>query len=768
MGLTPKDTQGKRCLVPELKKLAIESGIGFIIAFDADAKTNKSVRWEEKKLIKELLKYNVPVLSVTGLWNTEDGKGMDDFIQKKGIEEFRRILTKAYAIKSHDTVDDFTYSEKTKLPSARQTSAILAEDYSQKWKFSNEQKCWRAWTRKEWEKVEDGDFRSLLKVTIDAKCLDYKGSSYIRDVLSLLTDDLRMSRWQMWDRAKYINFSNLVLDNVSGKTLEHSSDMGFTSHLPYPYKPLVGDTSNAVEALQENCPHIYQWMSHAMKGDRKKMLKLLAVVNGLLRFRFHDLQMFVHLVGSPGTGKGTFSRLLMKVVGRENWKGCKLGGLNDGSKMASIIDKQLVVFPDERVSSSVDSILSLTGGDPISYREVYKPAADAFFYGLLLICSNNPIFVGDTTGLDRRLCLVSFDNPVPTEARDSAIEEKMDGEIAQLIAVAITLTDSLVTENIKGVGASEIAEFKAKEWEMKTQTNSVAAFFDECLIVEASSSTTTGKLYDSYKHWCESGGLKPVSIVKFPKALSELCFDLHLSVKWNKGGRHVCFDGLRLRHDSETQPTYSEVIAPVAGVDAVVDAVVDAGVAPIPSNGLHQLHQLQAKHLRGISLPPYNFIGVNMGINREGADIEEIENVPPTTATPATTAQPLQDGDSNYCTTPASTTATGATVVGLVERIRQALEAGDCGKARELAKQIKADVALEEQVKAILSTEENHNLKALVSTGLIKGTRVRYVGDNENHIEQYGELDLVVDEISFDIHGVANVACRMPNKSFTT
>jgi hypothetical protein len=70
---------------------------------------------------------------------------------------------------------------------------------------------------------------------------------------------------------------------------------------------------------------------------------------------------------------------------------------------------------------------------------------------------------------------------------------------------------------------------------MKTQTNSVAAHFDDWLIVDPNASTPTGKIYDHYKEWCSSG-LKAVSHIKYPKMLSELCNDyLELtSVQWEK------------------------------------------------------------------------------------------------------------------------------------------------------------------------------------------------------------------------------------------
>ena len=100
MGLTPK-AKGDRDLIPALKRLA-EAGFGFIIAFDADATTNKNVRAAEAKLVKVLLSYGCAVRTVTGHWEEEDGKGMDDFIQNQGIEDFIAILeeSKAYSVES--------------------------------------------------------------------------------------------------------------------------------------------------------------------------------------------------------------------------------------------------------------------------------------------------------------------------------------------------------------------------------------------------------------------------------------------------------------------------------------------------------------------------------------------------------------------------------------------------------------------------------------------------------------------------------------------
>jgi predicted P-loop ATPase len=107
LALTPKD-KGEPVLVPALKRLA-EAGFNFIIAFDSDTepKTVKSVRHQEKRIAEHLKAYGCDVLSVTGKWRPEEGKGMDDYINNQGIEAFRAILMKAEPIgETPDTVND--------------------------------------------------------------------------------------------------------------------------------------------------------------------------------------------------------------------------------------------------------------------------------------------------------------------------------------------------------------------------------------------------------------------------------------------------------------------------------------------------------------------------------------------------------------------------------------------------------------------------------------------------------------------------------------
>jgi putative DNA primase/helicase len=80
--------------------------LGSSFAFDADAAINPNVNWAQRKLGHQLLKFNVPVYVATGNWEmgTEgETKGMDDLIQRKGIEAFRKALSAATDFKTWES-----------------------------------------------------------------------------------------------------------------------------------------------------------------------------------------------------------------------------------------------------------------------------------------------------------------------------------------------------------------------------------------------------------------------------------------------------------------------------------------------------------------------------------------------------------------------------------------------------------------------------------------------------------------------------------------
>ncbi len=300
-----------------------------------------------------------------------EGKGMDDYIQNHGKERFKReVMGKAVDIstwerqfKDSQAGQEKSGVKKDQPPSAQVMALKIAEQYQPSWAFDNPQKTWRVFNSKSWDAVEDDAFGRMVYNVIKSKGGEWKVPAYVDNVIRILRWELMVEKWITFDRKRYIAFNNCVLDTQTNELLDHSPGFRFTSILPFDYHPApaLNGKSDPVAALAQQCPRIYSYMLRAMDGDRQRVMKLLAVINGALKFRFHDLQMFVHLVGKPGTGKGTFSRILEKIVGDANCTASSLTALDEGTEIAAIIGSQLVVFPDERRQVGLEILLKLMG-----------------------------------------------------------------------------------------------------------------------------------------------------------------------------------------------------------------------------------------------------------------------------------------------------------------------------------------------------------------------------------------------------------------------
>ena len=572
-GLTPakNDVQGKRFLVESLERLA-RADFGFIIVFDADdnPETNNNVVAAQRKLAQQLIKFKIPVYIATGLWKAEEGKGMDDYIQKNGADTFREnVLNKAV---------DFTSWEQQFIKyavrelSSKDAAQNLAQRYRVLWKRDLEQQTWRRYNNKIWEQTPDKVFEKSVYHDLEAMPnVSYDNYSYVENVVKFLALELQERNWTSFNRAEWIAFNDCVLEVATGKCHDHSPGFMFTSCLDHNCPKLkFNEGGDLLELLRLHTPNFFTWATYAQGGDSVKILKLLAVFNAVLTYRFFDLQMFVLLCGVPGSGKGTYARLLEGAVGASNHASAKMHRLGEDNVIANIIDKQLVVCPDEKKQSGDNSgILSLTGGDNIPYRQIYKPMSNARFYGALVVLANANPFVGDTTGIDRRLSLVQFDKPIPV--RDTAIERKVQQEIGTIISLALSMSQQQVTSLIKGTGEGTIPDFKRQQWLHKTENDSIALFMEEVLVPTSADrylllgakGDDPSSLYGAYMRMCDENNTRNLFTKNnFCSHLLETCREVGWTeVKKIRGESGWRVYGVAIRDISDNSPRISDCLA---------------------------------------------------------------------------------------------------------------------------------------------------------------------------------------------------------------
>jgi P4 family phage/plasmid primase-like protien len=274
-----------------------------------------------------------------------------------------------------------------------------------------------------------------------------------------------------------------------------------------------------------------------------------------------DLQQAFYLFGSGANGKGSFMRLLEMLVGDENTHSTSLENICENRfEVANLYNKRLVMCPDEdRRIRGLSVFKSVTGGDSLRGEEKGLKAFKFKFEGMVVLASNSPIFMGDDSyGLSRRLIPIPFSQKIAkSDRRDLTAEFTAD--LPAFTTYLLNLDRDWVTTTLKQ--ANSLKAIEDLEWEMTIRTDSIAAFYEECLIYDPKPTTYDGdkvvyerdwvlaaNVYKAYRQFCSDTGFAAKHQNNFCPSLVNLLVDkLEKDVSSRKTKIGKVIDGLRLR-----------------------------------------------------------------------------------------------------------------------------------------------------------------------------------------------------------------------------
>jgi P4 family phage/plasmid primase-like protien len=258
------------------------------------------------------------------------------------------------------------------------------------------------------------------------------------------------------------------------------------------------------------------------------------------------------LFGSGRNGKGAFLRLLELLVGDDNCHSSSLEDICENKfELANFYNKRLVVCPDEdRRIRGFSNFKKATGGDYLRGEEKNMKAFRFQFQGLIVLASNKPVFVGDSSyGLAQRLIPIPFDTTIP-EGKQRNLEPEFKADLPAFTTYLLNIDRDWVTQTLKQ--AKQIETVKKLEWELTIRTDSVAAFYDDRLIIDSSVEVLSANLFEAYRDYCGKKGFSPQHENNFCPSLVELCKDkLQQDVTSYKTRFGKVIKGVRFRVDSD-------------------------------------------------------------------------------------------------------------------------------------------------------------------------------------------------------------------------
>lgn len=508
-------------------------------------------------------------------WDTTDeklGKGLDDcheFIDMiiNNALKFKAWLRSYVALKTVLGTETYVSDLVCKFFKSYFGKSITFDEQNEEWFWFN---------KKNWEVIKTSSLRVKFKQILDKFQLPFRDFNWLENIIKSCSIYFSNKIDNQWEEPKLLNFQNGILNIETKELIPHNHQYKMLYCLPRDYVP-TPQQFNIFDQLKEKCPVFWNWVNFATNGHQQKIFKILCFCNGVLTRKFYQLKKFIFVKGKPDTGKSTFLNLLRNLIGIENSSASNIQSLNKdrGNELADIINKPLVVFPDEDKQYNGHSTLkTLTGHtDGISFRENYKQKKTQFFKGTIAIASNYHIFLGDTSGLDQRMAFLSLERQVPIEKRDPDLDEKLNNELGALTSIVLAIAPDLVTEYIQNRQRGYIPELKSIQWESRCESDSIAAWLNENTIFDENAKVQIGKAtytdsnyaYANYSAWYNENFSNPsnkVSVCKFTQKVEEIGHELGMPV-WKKKEPTANFiHGITLRRleEDDAIPYYSELI----------------------------------------------------------------------------------------------------------------------------------------------------------------------------------------------------------------
>jgi putative DNA primase/helicase len=383
-----------------------------------------------------------------------------------------------------------------------------------------------------------------------------------------------------------------VLDIKRKELRDYSPDDAFSWQLPYSFDP---------DAM---CPKIEAWLNEAMQGEVDFVNILVAFARATVVGRA-DLGVFLEAVGPGGTGKSTFLRLLMALVGARNTVQTDLKSLEGRFETARVFGKRLVLMPDEISNNNNASVLQkLTGRDHLRYERKGKDAAEDFIYeGMVVIATNQqPEFRDRTSGLGRRRITVPFNHRPEKRRRliDFQGEHpvgEFSEELAGFLNLALAMSSAEMRHYLKEFGeSSEVATRMHRETLLATCN--VAAWVEERFVFAPGAVSRFGKvstgdpyerdeenkrrLYPDYEAFCKEAGLKPDGMNKFSTRLQDLIVSElgHQDIVFDRDRKGSYVLNARLRIDGFDNQVPTFITESGGVVDEITDEFLNELVQP--------------------------------------------------------------------------------------------------------------------------------------------------------------------------------------------
>jgi len=269
--------------------------------------------------------------------------------------------------------------------------------------YYDEYKIWWLWNhnQKRWEKIDD---ITLINAIDDHTESPTTNAGVKYEILEALKRIGRRKKPKEPEKT-WIQFLDDIYDLKTKKSFKASPEYFITN--PIPWKLGTEEETTTIDKI------FMEWV--LKEGiQNESYVKTLHEIMAYCFLSYMPIHRVFCLIGEGLNGKGSFLRLIEKLVGVENTCATELEVLSSIRFESSKLYKKLVCFigeVDKGVFKKTKTLKSLTGEDSVRIEFKGKDGFDTKNYANPIIATNHlPETSDKTTGFYRRWTIVDFPN----------------------------------------------------------------------------------------------------------------------------------------------------------------------------------------------------------------------------------------------------------------------------------------------------------------------------------------------------------------------
>ena len=379
------------------------------------------------------------------------------------------------------------------------------------------EKQYYEFTGKSWRKVSD----EVIKSEVQRSFAVYKPSdSFTSGIARVIHDlvnigEIENGKWlsgNKTDTKNFTVFNNGIVDLNSPdlKLMPHTPEFFTLNSVDYDFDPTA------------KCPVFLNFLDNIWDGNEDLKMQLQEFM-GYCLVNDVKLQKFAVFVGRPRAGKGTITNMLSSMVGDDNVAAPALPNLATNSALEEMSSKSLTLIPDaHNVGSNVrDTVLSnlksITGGDKVSFHEMYKGSRNTIFKTKIVLSTNNVPEFNDPSGalVNRMLVFPFYKSFAGRENYD--LGEQLQAETAGVTQWAI---EGLRRLRANGGRFTESKLGLIEKEEIRKDMFPLADFIESSCVLADNEFTLVDDLYNTYRLWSSTEGIRnPMMKSAFDKSL---------------------------------------------------------------------------------------------------------------------------------------------------------------------------------------------------------------------------------------------------------